>query len=262
MTSDGAGCPNGSPEPELQELVAGVLIKSDAPLFCSANDIDELGGIAAEWKKAVDAATAERQIVLETWLLVDYLVRLLLDGALNVGRFSTKDFDLRYQLLPQSHDRCLSLLQRLHSEHSKLPESKPTSAVTMLAGFAEHLLRHDRALFDKLIEADRAYIQRHFGLGGISATSTSKLTFDILKRTPERLSNHWLEAVDRLDDAWFEAARKLNKARNEAAHSTSRERIAGALGICGPKTIEPTRCKCKEIVERLFGLVQCSSDIG
>lgn len=240
---------------ELLELSGGLFLEPDAPLFCSPLDILELEKIAELWANSVESATSARQIVLETWLLVDYWVRLLLAGAFNIAQYSTDDFDLRYELLPQSFDRCLSLLERLYATHLKLPEQKPSSAVSMSIGFAYHLRRNERDLFDKIIEADNAYIKAEFGVEPYDDGHIRPLP-SLDKRNPTRLSNGWMKTIAKLDASWYKTARRLNKARNVAAHSTDNERILLALGVKGDNAIAKVRKDCEFVVKTLLGLVK------
>ena len=254
------------PEIELFEMAEGLFMRSDAPHYGSVIDFMELEKLATLWTNSVKVATSSRQIVLETWLLLDYFVRHLLAGAFDLNRFSTEEFDLRYELLPQSFDRCLTLLENIYNEHLKVAEEKPTSSLRTSIGFWEYLRRNHSDLEEKLLHADKAYIKEKFGYDREAELEKNILSvnatpiFTLSSRSTSRVSAAWMEAASKLNASWFKSAKRLNKARNKAAHTTDNERILQELGIKGKDTFNKVRKECEFVIERLMGIVKAASD--
>lgn len=260
MTAD-----SPTPEsPELLEMGSHSLMRADAPFLIIAHDLRELEGLADAWSQTMRSSNGLRQIVLDSWLLVDFWARITLCAAFGgLDNHSTPEFDLRYELLPQSHERCLALIERLYAAHSKLPDERPTSSVTGNVGFWMYLYKHHRALHDQFIAADKAYLEKKYGIEptgyAVDVFSTHSQVALLSERTPKKLPTTWLDLVGRLDKAWFRNARRLNKARNEAAHSTSHEKILEAFGVHGENAIEGAKAECQKLITTLLGITSRES---
>lgn len=239
-------------------------MRADAPFLMNVHDIRELEELADAWSQTMRSSNGLRQIVLDSWLLVDFWARITLCAAFGgLDRHSTPEFDIRYELLPQSHERCLALIERLYAAHSKLPDARPTSSVTGNIGFWVYLSKHHSALQDQIIAADKAYLEKTYGTEptGYAADvfSTHSKVPSLLERTPKKLPATWLDLVGRLDKVWFRNARRLNKARNEAAHSTNHEKILEAFGVHGENAIEGAKAECQKLITTLLGITSRES---
>lgn len=260
MTED-----SSKPEsPELLEMGSHSSMRADAPFLMSVHDLRELEGLADAWNQTMQSSNGLRQIVLDSWLLVDFWARITLCAAFGgLDNHSTPELDLRYELLPQSHDRCLALIQRLYAAHSKLPDERPTSSVTGTIGFWMYLYKHRRSLHDQFMAADKAYLEEKYGPEPTRypewVFSSHTKVIPLSERTPKKLSTGWLDLVGRLDEAWFRKARRLNKARNEAAHSTSHTKILEAFGVHGENAIERAKAECRELIGTLLGITSRES---
>ena len=254
-------------QPELLEFGSTSWLRADAPFYFSGHDFEEFQCLVDQWNQTIANRHGLRQIVLETWLLLDYWVRVTLCGAFGISEHSTPEFDLRYELLPHSFERCLWLLQNLHKAHSVLPEpDRPPSGPQLTGSYAFwKLLKSEHpALLEQLLQIQKAYLESRFGQGsadgfafdecGSSATSLQAIQWR--KRKVEKLPRGWLEAVGKLDEEWYRNARRLNKARNEAAHSTEQTRILRAFGIKGEAAIERAKEECSRLIERLLGITR------
>jgi hypothetical protein len=260
MTDD-----SSKPEsPELLEMGSHSSMRANAPFLISVYDLRELETLADSWNQTMQSSNGLRQIVLDSWLLVDFWARITLCAAFGgLINHSTPELDLRYELLPQSHDRCLALIQRLYTAHSKLPDVRPISSVTGTTGFWGYLYRQHRPLFDQLMTADNAYLEDIYGPAPSGhpawVLSSHMKVAPLSERPPNKIPNNWLDLVGRLDEAWYRKARRLNNARNEAAHSTSHLRILAAFGVHGENAIERAKAECRELIGTLLGITSRES---
>jgi len=254
-------------QPELLEFGSTSWLRADAPFYFSGNDFEEFQCLVDQWNQTIANTRGLRQIVLETWLLLDYWVRVTLCGAFGISKHSTPEFDLCYELLPHSFERCLSLLQNLYKAHSVLPDPHlPRFGRQLTASYAFwKLLKSEHpALLEQLLQIEKVYLESEFGQGSThglaflecDTTATSFEAIQWRKRTVEKLPHGWLEAVGKLDEEWYRNARRLNKARNEAAHSTEQTRILRAFGIKGEAAIERAKEECSRLIERLLGITR------
>jgi hypothetical protein len=260
MTAD-SSTPESS---ELLEMGSYSLMRADAPFLMNVHDLRELEGLVDAWNQTMRTSNGLRQIVLDSWLLVDLWARITLCAAFGgLDNHSTPELDLRYELLPQSHERCLALIERLYTAHFKLPDERPTSSVKGIIGFWMYLYSHHRALYDLFIAADKAYLENTYGPEPTGhaegAFSTRSKVTRLFERTPKKLPKTWLDLVGSLDKTWFRNARRLNKARNEAAHSTSHENILKAFGVHGENAIERAKAECQELIATLLGITSRES---
>jgi hypothetical protein len=244
----------------LYEIGEGLGIKTDTPGYGSVHDLWEFEELTREWSRVITNATSARQLVLETWLLVDHWTRTLLAAAFGLASKGTPEMDLRHELLPQSFARCLDLIVRLHKIHSALPVARPSSAVSGHARFWFWLRRERPQVMDALSSAEKAYLDQQYGPANVynplSTTTVAITETEAFKAKTERLPQGWLDAIEGLGQGWFESAKRLNKARNLAAHSTKGVAIAAALGITGGDVLENTRDTCRQLVESMLGVTK------
>lgn len=249
---------------ELLELSDQLVMRADAPFLVSVYDLHELIRVAEDALRGVEQAASARQIVLEAWLLVDYAVRSLLGAAFDLSSYSTDDYDLRYELLPNSFRRCLDLLERLHQVHLAVPEDPDINRVRLPAEFLMFLAKERRDDFLRLIELEQEFYRaRHPELATPAESRLGVVNISLrpepLVRRTRRLRKPWMDVVERLGNNWFRGANQLNKARNVAAHDTNAERITAAFGHTGPQAVELTRAACIDIIQKLLGLARTQS---
>jgi len=92
-------------------------------LFESPDDYDSTLLKVAVLVKAIRRQRDVRHVVLDTWNIVDYLLRKNLALIFALSRFETDDFDPRYQVLPRSFDELLRLTEELGKAQRQLPSS-------------------------------------------------------------------------------------------------------------------------------------------
>jgi hypothetical protein len=155
----------------------------------------------------LDTSAKPRELLLEAWLLVDFVATYLLRDALGLPVCVENDL----KLLPFQFERKLDLISRLHRRESKLlPNQKSYVAYELHPEFYR-LLSEDKELHDRFLqlaisfESDRCPKE---------ALAIVRNDFEKSRFVPE----WWYNLVSTFDDEWFAACRRLNKARNIAAH--------------------------------------------
>jgi hypothetical protein len=239
------------------------------PFWGRIEQLEELSKLVSCCVQTVTESKSTREMVLETWLVLDYAVRDLIVSGYDLYRFCQEDFDLRYILLPRSFVGLLRLLQETASCQSSLPE-EPCSPkrhdyppyIRSSYGFFKYLMENHSEISERLKAIEAQYFAiRHPELAeqigeGVQFFCAPK------ERGAERqrLPSGWLEVVRTLGDDWFSLARRLNRARNKAAHSHDPSAIAKAFGIAGPQTVEMVRAECLQLLRGLLGITLNATD--
>lgn len=137
------------------------LFYRDPPFIGNVKDWREFLGVAEECVRRVQISTSPREMVLETWLLVDYCVRELLLSAFDLQRFNLEDFDLGYEYLPKSFQECLRILRAVYKAYRDLKPPKQPEWMTMTGRFMTFLNDYNHETFDQLVEAEKAYVEKY-----------------------------------------------------------------------------------------------------
>ena len=225
-------------------------------LFGSIDDYEEFVQVANECIQGVQASTSPREMVLETWLLVDYCVRELLLFAFDLKRFNNDDFDLRYEFLPKSFLDCLRALRAIYKVHRNVRPPKQVHTLTMTGDFMAFFADYDKSAFTQLGKAQRAYLEKYH---------PDLATSHLLEMQSDRrgyVSENWLKAVEHLSEKWFTKAERLNRVRNIAAHTHNQDRILSQFGFSGQQAIEHTKTHCLTIIRELIGIIPKSEVAG
>jgi len=86
--------------------------KEDNVLFFgTVGDLVELNSTLDQCLSKVKTSQSAREIVLETWLALDYNIRQFLASGFDLNKYCDEDFDLKYLLLPDSFRDLLKLFQ-------------------------------------------------------------------------------------------------------------------------------------------------------
>lgn len=178
-------------------------------LYAPGNLLDQL-----EFYEEVEAVLAllhssdkPRELLLEAWLLIDYITSYLLRDALG--------FPLRLEeelkLLPFQFERKLDLLRKLREQEAKvLPNPKSYAAYELHPDFHSMLMEH-KDLHNEFLELAIAF----------ERTRCPKEALGLMRNDYQHsrfVPEWWFRFVSGLDDEWFHTCRRLNKARNIAAH--------------------------------------------
>jgi hypothetical protein len=230
------------------------------PFYGTQSDLEALEALVSNCLKVLRDAERVREMVLETWLTVDYAIRQFLLSGFEVSRFSTEEFDLRRELLPRDFSRLLELLELTVRFNADLPLDAEPAKPDKVGGFRasaefwRFVEDHSPGLLPSIEQVRRQYVRAKNP--EIPAESIEAGAFFIDEAKPEiaTMKLEWRRVASNLDDAWFKKAKQLNRARNFAAHSFRPEKVTEALGLAGPNTVSQTRDKCFEILRSLLGV--------
>jgi len=220
---------------------------TDHPSFLfNLDQIKEFLGVAEKVVARIRKSKSPREMVMETWLLIDYRIRELLLDAFDLLPYNNEAFDLRYEFLPQSFRGCLTALQKLKKAHlSRRPLAQ--RAWTISGGFVLFIAEeYDKELFHQIEKAERAYYRKLYPI-----TGPPPIKYDPNYYVDKR----WLEVVNHLPESWFKKAKQLNDARNIAAHTFDEYKILSRFGIKGHLTIQLTRKFCLKLITEIVGII-------
>ncbi len=260
---------SASNDDELLEFSETLSMRSNAPSYGSALDLEEYIKIATDFVNTIKNSTSLRQDVLETWLLVDYSIRELLANLFKIKEFNSEDgeFDLRHELLPRSFERCADLLEKILNSQRNLDEDPASNYVTMSARFLFFYKKNYPEEFEKFLKIEQAYYKKYYPRLAKSEKDQDLIyvtgnvaTVDFSRRNKYCVNKTWVDTLQGLDKKWFSLARRLNKARNVAAHSYDTNKILAVLGKNGPDAARQTKNECIEMLDKLLGLVQKSNE--
>jgi hypothetical protein len=238
--------------------------KRIAPFFGSQNDLEEIERLVNNCLTVLDEGASVRQMVLETWLTVDYSVRQLLLSGFEVRRFSGGDLELEYDLLPGGYEERLPLLEKVVGRNRSLPPEPPGTDRTGGFKASWEYWRFIRESCPDLI-AQMEAAQREFAAQqnpGLAAHIREGGGYCVAEAPEDvgRMNPGWVEVADDLDEDWFASARLLNKARNKAAHSIRPEAIADKFGLHGPNIVLLTKEKCLLLLQTLMRVEYSGTD--
>lgn len=227
------------------------------PLFSSAIGFEEIAQILESNIKSIKQAKSPRLVILETWLILDYIIRLFIISGLNLNKFSTIDFDIVFELLPQSFEKCLKFLENFIKNQEELSPNPEKNKIDFRGKFAYFIVKEHKDFFDeqfipilkeyykkyypelvdtaktfKQIEQEKKnYIKRSFSL-----YATSQQIFSFSKAsipTYRKVDDNWFNIAIQFDKQWFTDVRKINGVRNISAHNIKSEKIYKGIGING-----------------------------
>jgi hypothetical protein len=250
---------------EIINVADNTALLANAPWFGSTADLREYIKIVSACFASVNSSNNVREIVLETWLILDYFVRMILAKLWRLDDFKNDehDFDLQAELLP-GLEGCLRLLERILVIQRSLDEDPRANMIELPAEFLFFLNDNHPDFVKRLSELQEEYYQKHYPdlseqKGQEAAMYSSEpLVFSETRRYC--VNKKWVEALSSLDDAWFKSARRLNKARNKAAHSHDPDQILRAFGCAGAKSAELTKQECLQLINKLVGIVKRSAN--
>ena len=235
----------------------------EIPFFGNAQQLDELTKLTNYCIERLRESKSAREIVLETWLTVDFAMRQFLISGFELFRFCDEEFDLRYMLLPNSFREILKLFKDTKEYYKKYPIEPEKDLVDKVGGFRSsyqfwnYIVKNHPEFDKKLVEITDEYRCKMNPDLRENILSHTIFFGDSLVRpegSPEKLSSGWRKVADRLDDKWIELAENLNKARNAAAHSPNIEKIGSRFGLKGENITELIRDRCRTILKTLLGV--------
>jgi len=229
------------------------------PFWGREEQLNKLADLVRRCVETVTQSESQREMVLETWLILDYAVRDLVLSGYGLYKFSHEEFDLRYVLLPKSFGELLRLLEDTITFQSGLSNEPRLSHdyppyMRSSYGFLKHLSANHGDIAEALKKIEAEYFaMQHPELAKQIEEGTKFYHMPASDRF-EALPSGWLEVTSNLGDDWFCLARRLNKARNRAAHSHDSLAISKAFGIIGPSAIDLVRDECLRLLQKLLGI--------
>ena len=241
--------------------------RDDILFFGSVYDLEELNALLNNCFTVLKKSQSAREMVLETWLALDFSIRKFLLSGFELSRFCDEDFDLKYKLLPNNFRAVLRLFQdtiRYNAKCNHEPDTIITDhRIKMPIGLFKYVREHHPGLMDKILEVENEYIiDQHPELKGDISNSERAFFFttepldNILKpkRRQEKMNPMWRNVANRFDESWFALASQLNDARNIAAHSLNIDKIGACFGLKGDNLTELIREKCLSIMKKLLAI--------
>lgn len=231
----------------------------------SYNNLDEVVDLISATKKIIKDfknQKSPRSIIIETWLLVDFILRDTILTLLDVRDHSSPKCDLRYTLLPKSFRDCLDFLEEFKKAQDSLPQlylrsGEPHLEYSVRTGLLSFIIEREPNIFFKLNELEAMYYKDN----GIEPP----IKFPY-KSYPERkrfqsisLQAHHL--IKKFTDEWFKQARRLNKARNNSAHIFHEDEIYKIFGINGEDKLDKLKIKCKNFISELVGIEEIEKKV-
>ena len=232
---------------------------ASVPFWGRVEQLQKLSDLVRRSVETVTESESPREMVLETWLVLDYAVRDLLVSGYGLYKFCQEDFDLRYILLSKSFESLLHLLKEtIHYQSGVSQEASPSDDcppyIRSSFSFLKYLAQNHAEIAETLTKIEAEYFaERHPEL---AEQIKQGVQFYHMRREEgtEALPSGWLEVVSNLGDDWFRLAKRLNKARNKAAHSHDASAIAKAFGIAGPQAVDMVRAECLQLLKNLLGI--------
>jgi hypothetical protein len=148
-----------------------------------------------------------RELLLEAWLLIDYIVTYLLRDALHIPEC----IDNELRLIPFQFDKKIDMIKKLRDiEGQKLPNQKSYLAFELHPDFHGELIE-DKEFYEKFLKLACRFEEKKCPKEALVFTR-----YDFERS--RFVSEWWYRQVSALDNEWFQSCKQLNKARNLAAH--------------------------------------------
>lgn len=249
-------------------------IGENTPLFTSAVGLEELSLLVEKNIKSIRTAKSPRHLVIETWLILEYFVRKFIISGLNIEKYSVNDFDISYELLPNSFKSCLEFLKKFVKTQKGLAD-KPSDFKIELQGsfeFIKFISKERPDLYDNhFVIIQKEYYKKHHPkllkyaktLQNRKKEKFSSINSTCIKlhksRTPFREVNQgWIKMAQKLDEDWFKDVEKINDIRNSAAHMINTDFIYRVIGINGKDEKEKFKNLKIYCIEKLSKLLDMS----
>jgi hypothetical protein len=229
------------------------------PFWGKEEQLQKLSDLVGHCVDIVTESKSLREIVLETWLVLDYAIRDLLVSGYGLYKFCQEDFDLREILLPNSFHGLLQFLEKTISYQSGLSQKPEPSNdfppyIRSSFGFLKHLKENHGDIAKRLEEIEAEYFAKRHPEFAKQIQQGWQFHHKPREEGIEGLPSGWLKVVSNLGKDWFKFARKLNEARNKAAHSYDPFVIAKAFEITGSQAVDKVRAECIKLLKKLLGI--------
>lgn len=205
----------------------------------------------------IKLSSQPREIVMESWFLLDYLIRSLLLEAFDITEYSFDDCDLHYKYLPQSFDSCLDNLytiikaqRSVKAKYKYAEDYLQYPHISMPGSFINFLSTKYKRFLDDFQNIEKEYYMECESLYYEKFVSSGEgLEFPNNEKPVKTVSKGWLDSLQNINDDWVKGVKSLNKIRNIAAHNYDREKIYDKFGCNGANKLDVLRTKCLELIE-------------
>lgn len=234
------------------------------PFYGTPKQLKELGEVVCKCIDNCKASSNIREIVLETWITIDFAIRQLLLSGFNLTRFSDQELDIGYLIFPNSFKELVNILKKIRkyctenrSEPIREKVDKSGGFTTSIA-FWKFVKEKDPELSQRIVQITNEYNRKMSP--GLSENERayyiqeSQLPFDATNQPIKEFSRDWKEVICKLDDNWFDMIDRLNEARNIAAHNYDAKQIARRFGKTEPDLVDKVRSECFSLLEDLFNV--------
>ena len=240
------------------------------PLFSSVKGLKEIAQIFEYSVQNIKQSKSPRLVILETWLVLDYMIRLFIISGLNLDKFSDTNFDIiASDFLPRSFETCLKFLQDFIKKQSKLLPNPEKNKVGFHGKFTYFVIKEHKDFYDKqFIPVLREYYKKYYPnlvdtaktLGQLEQEKEkcTKYLFSsnvVSRRNPifdkmgvsmyREVDDIWFNFANLFSNQWFNDVRKINNLRNISPHNIKSEVIYKSLEIDGEDEKEKLK-KTKE----------------
>lgn len=239
------------------DLFERELFESNPPFWGNIDQLKLLVDLIKNCIEIVSRSSNPREMVLETWLALDYSIRVFLLNGFELDRFCDEEFELLYRLLPRGFDDLLRLLEDIVDFQSKLdrtPKPEDNRVTWSPMEFWLYVSKRHPAVWKQLMTIEAEYYKNeHPELYKLQIMKKeSALVIQLPERQVQRIPQGWMDIASSLDQEWFRLARSLNKARNKAAHSFDVKEIGKAFGIRGKDLADLVRNRCLRLLNVLL----------
>jgi len=241
--------------------------RDDVLFYGNAYDLEELHSVLNNCHDVLRKSKSGREMVMETWLSIDFSIRQFLLSGFDLSRFCDEDFDLKYMLLPNTFSALLRLFQRTIKYNSKFCDetdqlsTEDTGSFKASIALWKYVKEKHGELFEKIIEVQKEYnVYKHPELKDLEYPIIKPASIFLepgkleRKRPLEKMNQGWRCTACKFDESWFKKAEQLSYARNEAAHSVDAAKIGTRFGLSQPNMLEKIRGKCLEILNVLLAV--------
>lgn len=236
--------------------VESIKFRSDGLFYGSVDWAETYLASASRVVQTVKESDSIRLCVIETWLLVDDMVRQILISGLDLDKHDHEDLELRYNLLPRSFVGCLDLIDKVYKANESLPEAPKRCDLSMPVEMGMHMRKEHRELWDQMLKVVEDFKEaKHPELKKAREAGSSFMFMPDASVRYRTVSSAWLDAASKIDSAWLAKAKQVNRARNKAAHTHDELAIAQCFGLAGTVEVGSVKRICLDLIDTLLGII-------
>jgi len=212
---------------------------------------------------SIHESETTRNIVLETWMLIEYHIRLALSEAFNLLQYDNDSLDSKYELLPSNFQTCLNILRKLLKNQRTLPiRPRGRSIIDMDQGLYKYFSENYPDIFNEVKKIETEYNKTLFPKHILGDNYIGQPQYFLFQTYHDCYQNVSLVShFSYMDDTWFDKAIRINNARNVAAHVFNPDKIYERLGINGSDKFALCKNYCLDLILDMCGIKKCDDDV-